>query len=455
MLFVGLIGDANEKILRCAVVDAQHAGQVLAEAESAPPPELSSALDQALRGGCAALADLARLHALAGAWIGSLARSTLQSAGLSAQPVELAGSTGIRLAPGLALGDLAEAARASNLLFVAVSPETVSTAAGCALAAREAWLNARQAQPEIREVQSLTEARNPATLEIDRLPTLEMLRLINLEDARVPRAVASQLPHIAEAVDRIAERMRRGGRLIYTGAGTSGRLGVLDASEIPPTYGTPQELVVALIAGGDVAVRSSLEGVEDDAHAAALSIQDLSVGPEDSLVAIAASGRTPYAIGAMEEARRRGALVISVACNSPSPMEALADVVIAPLVGPEVITGSTRMKAGTAQKLVLNMLSTGVMVRLGKTYSNLMVDMQATNIKLRGRARRIVALAAAIEEQAAGELLDAAGGEVKTAIVMAKTGAAPGQARTFLERSGGVVRAALELPGEPPAGAKP
>ncbi|RPI99083.1 MAG: N-acetylmuramic acid 6-phosphate etherase [Chloroflexi bacterium] len=333
------------------------------------------------------------------------------------------------------------------MVFAPVDAGASASAENCARAAWELWRTTRQDSLQAAGMHALTEGRNPATTEIDRLPTLDMLRLINLEDTRVTRAVGSQLAQIAEAVDRIAERMRRGGRMIYAGAGTSGRIGVLDASEIPPTYGTSPELVVALIAGGDIAVRSSLEGVEDDTAAGMRAVQELSTGPEDSLIGIAASGRTPYVIGAMEEARRRGALTVSVACNSPAPMEDLADVVITPLVGAEVITGSTRMKAGTAQKLVLNMLSTCVMVRLGKTFSNLMVDMQATNTKLRGRARRIVAQVAGVSEHQAGEILDAAGGELKTAIVMARSGATPEQARQRLSRSGGVVRAALEPEG--------
>lgn len=294
----------------------------------------------------------------------------------------------------------------------------------------------------------VTEARNPATEQIDTLSTLEMVRLINAEDARVAEAVAVELPQIAAAIDAIAERMRRGGRLIYIGAGTSGRLGVLDASECPPTFGTPPELVVALIAGGTRAITDAVEGAEDDAEAGAQGIAALGVGPQDSVVGIAASGRTPYVIGGMAEARWRGALVISLATNRPAPLEELAMIAIAPLVGPEVIAGSTRLKSGTAQKMVLNMLSTGVMIRLGKTFSNLMVDVQPTNAKLRARARRIVAQAGEsagrpISEEEAGAMLEACGGEVKTAIVALLAQVTPEEARARLAAAGGVVRGAL------------
>ncbi|RPJ50363.1 MAG: N-acetylmuramic acid 6-phosphate etherase, partial [Chloroflexi bacterium] len=249
--------------------------------------------------------------------------------------------------------------------------------------------------------ESLTESVNPRTADLDQLSTLEMLQRINAEDQLVPGAVARALPQIAEAVDRIAERMRRGGRLVYVGAGTSGRLGVLDAAEIPPTYGMEPDRVVALIAGGEQAIRSAVEGAEDDVQAGARALADLAVSEQDSVVGIAASGRTPYVLGALAEARRLGSLTISIACNSPAPVEALADIRIALLVGPEAITGSTRMKAGTAQKLALNLISTGVMVRLGKTYGNWMVDLRATNQKLRSRARRIVAQVCGLDKAAA------------------------------------------------------
>ncbi len=292
---------------------------------------------------------------------------------------------------------------------------------------------------------SLTESRNPATMEIDSLPTQEMLRVINAEDRRVPEAVAAELPRIAAAVDRIAERVRDGGRLIYAGAGTSGRLGVLDAAECPPTFNTPPELVVALLAGGPGAITGAVEGAEDDVAAGARDVAALSLSKRDSILGIAASGGTPYVLGAMAEARRCGALVLSLACNHPSQLEELADIAIAPLVGPEVITGSTRLKAGTAQKLVLNMISTGVMIRLGKTFGNLMVDVRASNSKLRRRAQRIVEQACGLDEADARALLEACGGEVKVAIVSSLAGLSPAEATGRLDASGGVVQQALQM----------
>ncbi|HQI83274.1 MAG TPA: N-acetylmuramic acid 6-phosphate etherase [Anaerolineae bacterium] len=304
-----------------------------------------------------------------------------------------------------------------------------------------------------------TESRNPATQNIDTVPTLEMVRLMNAEDAKVAAAVAAELPAIAEAIDRIAERMQVGGRLIYIGAGTSGRLGVLDASECPPTFNTAPEQVVGLIAGGDVALTTAVEGAEDDRAAGARDIAALDVGAQDSVVGIAASGGTPYVLGGLAEARRRGALTVSLACNRPAPVHELADVVIAPIVGPEVLTGSTRLKAGTAQKMVLNMLSTGVMIRLGKTYGNLMVDVRATNAKLRQRARRIVAEAVQdargkmqeitdhashITDEEVERVLNDCNGEVKTAIVMLINNVTPEEARRPLAAAGGVVRRAIK-----------
>jgi len=290
----------------------------------------------------------------------------------------------------------------------------------------------------------LTEATNARTHDIDTLPTLEMVRRINAEDHRVAPAVAAELPAIARAIDAIAERMQRGGRLIYIGAGTSGRLGVLDAAECPPTFSTSPDQVIALIAGGERALTHAIEGAEDDADAGARDIAAHDVSARDSVVGITASGRTPYVLGGLREAKRRGAFVVGVACNRPSPLEEIADVSIAPLVGPEVIAGSTRLKAGTAEKMVLNMLSTGTMIRLGKTFGNLMVDVQATNAKLRERARRIVARACDISDAVADELLARCNGEVKTAIVVARAGVSPEEARQRLRAANGVVRVALE-----------
>ncbi len=313
----------------------------------------------------------------------------------------------------------------------------------------------------------ITESRNLATRNIDTVSTLEMVRLINAEDAKVAAAVEAELPAIAEAIDRIAERMQTGGRLIYVGAGTSGRLGVLDASECPPTFNAAPEQVVGLIAGGEAALTTAVEGAEDDREAGARDIAALDVGAQDSVVGIAASGGTPYVLGGLAEARRRGALTVSLACNRPAPVHELADVVIAPVVGPEVVTGSTRLKAGTAQKMALNMLSTGVMIRLGKTYGNLMVDVQATNAKLRARARRIVVAAvqdardrmqdtqnderaskiqnpkSKIGEEEAARALEACNDEVKTAIVALVTTVSPEEARERLKAVGGIVRLAL------------
>ena len=288
----------------------------------------------------------------------------------------------------------------------------------------------------------LTETRNPASAEIDLVSTLDLVRIINTEDAKVPFAVGAEAAKIAAAIDGIVARMRRGGRLIYVGAGTSGRLGVLDASECPPTYSAPPGLVVGLIAGGRTALTNSIEGAEDRPEDGAFDVAALNVGDIDTVVGIAASGRTPYTIGAMEEAKRRGALVVSVTCNAGSPMAAVADIAIEPLVGPEVVTGSTRMKAGTAQKLVLNLLSTGAMIRLGKTFGNLMVDVQPSNAKLKARARRIVAEATGLNLEAAAVALDAAGGEVKPAILAQLLGVSPAEARERLAAAGGVIRRA-------------
>lgn len=291
----------------------------------------------------------------------------------------------------------------------------------------------------------ITEARNPSTEAIDTLPTLDMVRLINAEDARVAEAVARELPAIAQAIDAIAERMQAGGRLIYVGAGTSGRLAVLDASECPPTFGTAPEQVIGINAGGLHALTHAVEGAEDDRNAGARDLAAQEVTARDCVVGVAASGRTPYTLGALTEARQRGALTVSLACVHPSPMAEAVEIAIAPLVGPEVIAGSTRLKAGTAQKMVLNMLSTGVMIRLGKTYGNLMVDVRATNSKLQARAQRIVAEACDISIEEAGALLQACDGRVKVAIVVHRAGISAEAARARLAAAGGVVREALRI----------
>lgn len=264
-----------------------------------------------------------------------------------------------------------------------------------------------------------TEARNPATEHLDELPTLDMLRVINDEDAKVAAAVAATLPQIAQAVDAIAESFEHGGRLFYIGAGTSGRLGVLDASECPPTFSVPPTLVQGIIAGGDSALRKSSESSEDSPEQGAEDLAAHGFTAQDTLVGIAASGRTPYVIGAMSHSKSLGALTIALTCVPNSEMAAIADISIAAVTGPEVLTGSTRLKAGTATKLVLNMLSTGVMIRTGAIYGNLMVNVQPTNAKLVDRAHRIIMAATGVDQPTAARLLDAAG-SVKTAIAMQK-----------------------------------
>lgn len=289
-----------------------------------------------------------------------------------------------------------------------------------------------------------TEQVNLATSEIDRLSPLEIVQVINDEDAKVARAVRETLPQVARAIEAIAGRMRRGGRLIYVGAGTSGRLGALDASECPPTFNSSPSSVVACMAGGPQAFDRAFEDQEDSAEAGQADLERLNVTSEDAVVGITASGRTPYVRGALAFARMHGALTIGLACNARSPLEREVDVLIAPLVGPEVISGSTRLKAGTAQKMVLNMLSTGTMILLGKTFGNLMVDVQPTNSKLRQRALSIVQHATGLDEAAASALFESTGGEVKTAILVARAHLSPAQARERLEAHGQVLRAALE-----------
>ncbi|MDX3530410.1 N-acetylmuramic acid 6-phosphate etherase [Streptomyces sp. ID05-39B] len=288
-----------------------------------------------------------------------------------------------------------------------------------------------------------TEAFRPELAEIDRLPTLDVARLMNGEDAGVAGAVAARLPEIAGAVDAIAARMGRGGRLVYAGAGTAGRLGVLDASECPPTFDTAPGQVVGLIAGGPRAMVTSVEGAEDSRELARADLAALALTAEDTVVGISASGRTPYAVGAVEYARSLGALTVGLACNGDSALAAAAEHGIEVVVGPELLTGSTRLKAGTAQKLVLNMLSTITMIRLGKTYGNLMVDVRASNEKLRARSRRIVSLATGADDEEVEEALTATGGEVKHAILVLLAGVDGPSATRLLEESGGHLRAAL------------
>lgn len=288
-----------------------------------------------------------------------------------------------------------------------------------------------------------TEAFRSELAEIDQLPTLEIAKIMNGEDATVPTAVADQLPSIAAAIDAIAARMARGGRLVYAGAGTAGRLGILDASECPPTFNTAPDEVVGLIAGGPSATVSSVEGAEDSKELAASDLDGLEIGPDDSVVGISASGRTPYAVGAVEHARELGALTVGLACNADSALASAAEHGIEVVVGPELLTASTRLKAGTAQKLVLNMLSTVTMIRLGKTYGNLMVDVRASNEKLRARSRRIVALATDAADEDIEAALAATDGEVKNAILTLLGGVDGPTAARLLQESHGHLRAAL------------
>lgn len=290
----------------------------------------------------------------------------------------------------------------------------------------------------------LTESQNPRTMEIDQLSTLEIVERINDEDAKVAAAVREALPQIAQAVDGIADRMARGGRLIYVGAGTSGRMGVLDAVECVPTYNADPSQVVGLMAGGYGALVHSVEGAEDDADAGRADLLALKLTADDAVVGIAASGRTPYVLGALAYAGEIGALTVGIACNVPAAVLDAAQVRIGVPVGPEVITGSTRMKAGTAQKLVTNMLSTATMVKLGKVYGNLMVDMRPTNIKLIDRARRMIVLIAGVEYDEAARLLDASENEVKTAIVMARRGVDAAKARELLHAASERLRAVID-----------
>jgi N-acetylmuramic acid 6-phosphate etherase len=294
------------------------------------------------------------------------------------------------------------------------------------------------------ELETLTtEAFRPELAEIDQLPTLDIARLMNGEDATVPAAVAQRLPEVAAAIDAVTERMGRGGRLIYAGAGTAGRLGVLDASECPPTFNTSPSQVVGLIAGGPAAMVTSVEGAEDSRELARADLDALGLTTDDTVVGVSASGRTPYAIGAVEHAREQGALTIGLSCNEHSALAAAADHGIEVVVGPELLTGSTRLKAGTAQKLVLNMLSTITMIRLGKTYGNLMVDVRASNEKLRARTRRIVALATGADDAEVERALAATDGEAKHAILAILAGVDGPTATRLLEESDGHLRAAL------------
>ena len=290
----------------------------------------------------------------------------------------------------------------------------------------------------------LTEQRNPSSARIDEVSTLEMLAIINAEDARIAPAVGSELPAIARAVDLVASRLSRGGRLFYMGAGTSGRLGILDASECPPTFNADPQMIQGLIAGGREATFRAVEGAEDRPESGREDLKSHDLAPGDAVMGIAASGVTPYVLGGLEFAHSLGCVTIFFTC-SPTALQAVeVDAKIAPQVGPEVITGSTRMKAGTATKLVLNMITTGAMVKLGKTYGNLMVDLQPKNAKLRDRSVRILAELTELDAQGAGSLLREADGQLKLALVMELCGVEAVQARELLEKNDGIIKMVVQ-----------
>ncbi|MCR9596252.1 N-acetylmuramic acid 6-phosphate etherase [Vibrio alginolyticus] len=289
----------------------------------------------------------------------------------------------------------------------------------------------------------VTESRNPASAEIDTLSTIEMLQVINEEDQKVPLAVKAVLPQIAETVDAITQAFANGGRLIYMGAGTSGRLGILDASECPPTYGTHPDMVIGLIAGGHQAILKAVENAEDNAKMGQDDLKALHLTKHDVVVGIAASGRTPYVIGGLDYAKSIGATTASIACNPECAMAEAADIAILPIVGAEVVTGSSRMKAGTAQKLVLNMLTTGAMIRSGKVFGNLMVDVEATNAKLIQRQTNIVVEATDASKEEAERALNACGRHCKTAILMILADLDAERAKSRLAAHNGFIRAAL------------
>lgn len=290
----------------------------------------------------------------------------------------------------------------------------------------------------------VSETRNPQTMDLDALTTIELVNRFNQQDTLVAEAVKATLPEVAKAVDAAATALKAGGRIIYMGAGTSGRLGVLDASECPPTFGVPHGLVVGLIAGGPGALLKAVEGAEDNAQLGEDDLKALSLKAEDLVVGLAASGRTPYVIGGLKYANAMGCATVAVSCNPDSPIAQEADIAISPVVGPEALTGSTRLKSGTAQKLVLNMISTGAMVKFGKVYQNLMVDMKATNIKLVDRACRMLIEATGVTRDVAESVLKQTDFDVKPAILMVLTGLDAPAARAKLTAHQGFLRAALE-----------
>lgn len=286
----------------------------------------------------------------------------------------------------------------------------------------------------------MSQERLKPSVDADRLSTLGLVELIQAQDTTVADAVARQAPAIAKAIDAVAERLGRGGRLYYIGAGTSGRIALLDAVELPPTYGVEPDLVQVIVAGGPRALVSAVEGAEDDERDGEEQVEHRGVGATDAVVGIAASGTTPFTVAAVRRARELGAFTIGLTAEPQSPLAEVSELAIVPETGPEVILGSTRMKAGTAQKMVLNTLSTGVMTRLGRIYSNLMVAMPATNEKLRKRARQMVALGSGAGEEEASRALDAASGDVRAALIILRLGVGPEEARTLLEKHGGRLR---------------
>ncbi|MBE7734114.1 N-acetylmuramic acid 6-phosphate etherase [Devosia faecipullorum] len=290
--------------------------------------------------------------------------------------------------------------------------------------------------------QLVSEARNPDTMQIDLMSSAEILAAMNAEDARVAAAVRAVLPNIAAAVDRIVEAFKGGGRLVYMGAGTSGRLGVLDASECPPTFGVPEGMVVGLIAGGDRALRHPIEGAEDSRDEGRRDLEKINLTAKDVVVGIAVSGRTPYVIGGLDYARSIGAVTAALSCNPDSAIARMADIAISPLVGPEALTGSTRLKSGTAQKLVLNMLTTASMIRIGKSYENLMVDLSVSNEKLAARATRILVEVTGRSAEEAEKFLAASQNNVKLAILMALTGMDAEEGEAALREADGFLRRA-------------
>jgi N-acetylmuramic acid 6-phosphate etherase len=290
----------------------------------------------------------------------------------------------------------------------------------------------------------LTESPNPRSESVDTQSAIEIVRLMNSEDMKAVAAVGAEAESIARAIEWAADRLQHGGRLIYVGAGTSGRLGVLDAAECPPTFNTPPGMVVGLIAGGLAALTQAVEGAEDDPDRGAADLAALDVSEADLVVGIATSGRTPYVLGAVREARRRGAVTVGLTCNRPSLLGEEVDMEIAPLVDAEIISGSTRLKAGTATKMILNMISTGAMVRIGKTLGNRMVDLQPTNEKLRIRSRRILRELAGLDDGRAAEILAKCGGHLKRALVVALANVDPAEAQALLDANGGQLRAAIK-----------